>query len=72
MNLYELIDNLIALTCEEMPEEAKKSLDDAIDHLVSGLSDKELDNSVDSKGGMSEEYEEILVKSFLNQSLAFA
>jgi hypothetical protein len=39
---------------------------------VSSLSDKELDNSVDSKGGMSEEYEEILVKSFLNQSLAFA
>ncbi len=31
MTLPELIDNLIELSCEEMPQEAKDALDDAID-----------------------------------------
>ena len=35
MKLNELIDNLIELSCEEMPDEAKQALDDAIDHIVS-------------------------------------
>ncbi len=35
MTLPELIDNLIELSCNEMPDEARDSLDDAIDHIVS-------------------------------------
>ena len=42
MTLPELIDNLIAASCEEMPEEARKSLDDAIDHIVSNMTEQEL------------------------------
>ena len=44
MTLPELIDNLIAASCEEMPEEARKSLDDAIDHIVSSMNDEQLNN----------------------------
>ena len=29
MNLNELVDSLIELSCHEMPDEARKSLDDA-------------------------------------------
>ena len=42
MTLPELIDNLIAASCEDMPEEARQSLDDAIDHIVSSMTDGEL------------------------------
>jgi len=44
MTLPELIDSLIELSCEEMPEDAKKSLDDAIDHMVSSMTDLELND----------------------------
>ena len=42
MKLNELVDSLIELSCEEMPEEARKSLDDAIDHIVSNMNDDQL------------------------------
>jgi len=42
MTLNELVDSLIELSCQEMPEEARKSLDDAIDHIVSNMNDDQL------------------------------
>ena len=42
MTLPELIDSLIELSTEEMPDEARKSLDDAIDHIVSNMTEQEL------------------------------
>ena len=45
MTLPELIDSLIELSTEEMPDEARKSLDDAIDHIVSSMTDGELQGS---------------------------
>jgi len=42
MNLNELVDSLIELSCHEMPDEARKSLDDAIDHIVSNMNDNQL------------------------------
>ena len=43
MTLPELIDSLIELSTEEMPDEARKSLDDAIDHIVSSMTDGDLE-----------------------------
>ena len=71
MKINELIDNLIELSCEEMPEEAKQSLDDAIDHIVSNMTDDELGDILE-KGIMEDieldfdEHESILMKSILN------
>ena len=42
MKIPELIDSLIELSTHEMPEEARKSLDDAIDHIVTSLTDNEM------------------------------
>ena len=74
MTLTELIDNLIELSCNEMPDEARDSLDDAIDHIVSSLNDVQLKEIL--KKGMSEiekeDYEKLLMKSILNNNLAFA
>lgn len=42
MKIPELIDELIKLSCEEMPQEAKDALDDAIDHMVTSLTDVEM------------------------------
>ena len=77
MKLNELIDNLIELSCEEMPEEAKQSLDDAIDHIVSNMTDEELGDILEH--GILEdielnfdEHESILMKSILNKNIAFA
>jgi|TARA_B100000287_G_scaffold150050_1_gene141806 hypothetical protein len=74
MTLPELIDNLIAASCEEMPDEARKSLDDAIDYIVSSMDDEQLDDLF--KMGLSniekEDYEHLLMKSILNQNIAFA
>ena len=44
MKLEEIVDSLIELSCQEMPEEARKSLDDAIDHIVSNMNDDQLKN----------------------------
>ena len=77
MKLNELIDNLIELSCEEMPEEAKQSLDDAIDHIVSNMTDDELGDILE-KGILEDielnfdEHESILMKSILNKNIAFA
>ena len=42
MTLPELIDSLIELSTEEMPDEARQSLDTAIDHIVSNMTENEL------------------------------
>ena len=42
MKLHEIVDSLIELSCEELPEDARKSLDDAIDHIVSNMNDNQL------------------------------
>ena len=47
MTLPELIDSLIELSTEEMPDEARKSLDDAIDHIVSNMTEQELHGVLD-------------------------
>ena len=76
MTLPELIDNLIELSTEEMPDEARKSLDDAIDHIVSSMTDGELQGLLVK--GMKHidadeiEMETLMVKSLLNQSLGLA
>ena len=77
MKLPELIDNLIELSCQDMPEEARKSLDDAIDQIVSSMNDDELGHILET--GIlkdiehnNDEYESILFKSILNKNLAFA
>ena len=76
MTLPELIDSLIELSTEEMPDEARKSLDDAIDHIVSSMTDGELEGLL-IKGvkhvDLDEtELETLMVKSLLNQSLGLA
>ena len=57
-----------------MPDEARKSLDDAIDYIVSSMDDEQLDDLF--KMGLSdiekEDYEHLLMKSILNQNIAFA
>ena len=74
MTLPELIDNLIAASCEDMPEEARKSLDDAIDHIVSSMNDEQLNNlfQMGLKQMEKEDYEEVLLKSILSQNIAVA
>lgn len=49
MKIPELIDELIKLSCEEMPQEAKECLDNAIDHMVTSLTDVEM-NELFQKG----------------------
>ena len=77
MKLNELIDNLIELSGEEMPDEAKQALDDAIDHIVSNMTDDELGDILE-KGILEDielnfdEHESILMKSILNKNIAFA
>ena len=76
MTLPELIDSLIELSTEEMPYEARKSLDDAIDHIVSSMNDGELEGLLVK--GMEHidvdenEFETLMIKSILSQSLGFA
>ena len=74
MTLPELIDSLIELSTEDMPDEARKSLDDAIDYIVSSMTDGELQGllvkSVDSIS--DDEYEKLMVHSLLSQNLGFA
>ena len=74
MTLPELIDNLIAASCEDMPEEARQSLDDAIDHIVSSMNDEQLNNlfQMGLKQMEKEDYEEVLLKSMLSQNIAIA
>ena len=77
MKINELIDNLIELSCEEMPEEAKLALDDVIDRIVSNMTEEELGEILE-KGIMEDieldfdEHESILMKSILNKNIAFS
>ena len=74
MKLQEIVDSLIELSTHEMPDEARQSLDDAIDHIVSSMTDGELEGllvkSVDKIS--DDEYEKLMVHSLLSQSLGFA
>ena len=76
MTLPELIDSLIELSTEEMPDEARKSLDDDIDHIVSSMNDGELQGlwvkGMDHIEAEEIEMETLMVKSLLNQSLGLA
>ena len=76
MTLPELIDSLIELSTEEMPDEARKSLDDAIDHIVSSMTDGELQGllvkGMEHNDADEIEMETLMVKSLLNQSLGLA
>jgi|TARA_R100000005_G_scaffold31450_1_gene14164 hypothetical protein len=76
MTLPELIDSLIELSTEEMPDEARKSLDDAIDHIVSSMTDGELQGllvkGMEHTDADEIEMETLMVKSLLNQSLGLA
>ena len=76
MTLPELIDSLIELSTEEMPDEARKSLDDAIDHIVSSMNDGELQGllvkGMEHTDADEIEMETLMVKSLLNQSLGLA
>ena len=47
MKLHEIVDSLIELSTHEMPEEARQSLDDAIDHIVSNMTEQELHGVLD-------------------------
>ena len=74
MKLHEIVDSLIELSTEEMPDEARKSLDDAIDHIVSSMNDEQLNNlfQMGLKQMEKEDYEEVLLKSMLSQNIAIA
>ncbi len=74
MTLPELIDSLIELSCEEMPEEARKSLDNAIDHIVSSMNDTELQGLLIKGVDLMEddEYEKLMVNSLISKNLGFA
>tara|TARA_R100001443_G_scaffold93307_1_gene99890 strand:- start:182 stop:406 length:225 start_codon:yes stop_codon:yes gene_type:complete len=74
MKLHEIVDSLIELSTEEMPEEARKSLDDAIDNIVSSMTELQLQNIVEeSFGKMVGEEEEIqAIKSMMEGNIAIA
>ena len=73
MKLHEIVDSLIELSCEELPEDARKSLDDAIDHLVSNMTEDEL-HGVLTKSIKEDidEQEVIALKSLLEGNIAVA
>ena len=76
MTLPELIDSLIELSSDEMPAEARKALDEAIDHIVSSMNDGELQGllvkGIEHIDADEIEMETLMVKSLLNQSQGLA
>jgi len=77
MTLPELIDSLIELSTEEMPDEARQSLDDAIDHMVSSMTDLELNelfqkgfDKIDIVPSINEQEE--IIKEIINGNIAIA
>ena len=42
MKLQEIVDSLIELSTHEMPDEARQSLDNDIDNIVSNMTENEL------------------------------
>ena len=73
MKLHEIVDSLIELSTEEMPEEARKSLDDAIDHIVSSMTEQELQGVLHTSiQDTIDEQEIIALKSLMEGNIAVA
>ena len=73
MNLQEIVDCLIEISCQEMPEEARQSLDDAIDHIVSNMTENELQGVLKRTIINDVDEEEILaLKSLMEGNIAIA
>ena len=73
MKLHEIVDSLIELSTEEMPEDARKSLDDAIDHIVSNMTEQELQGVLHSSiQDTIDEQEIIALKSLMEGNIAVA
>ena len=73
MKLQEIVDSLIELSTHEMPEEARQSLDDAIDHIVSSMTEQELQGVLHKS--MPEDIDEqeiIALKSLMEGNIAVA
>ena len=73
MKLHEIVDSLIELSTQEMPEDARKSLDDAIDHIVSSMTEQELQGVLhNSMPEDIDEQEIIALKSLMEGNIAVA
>jgi len=73
MKLQEIVDSLIEISCQEMPEEARQSLDDAIDHIVSNMTENELQGVLKRTIINDVDEEEILaLKSLMEGNIAIA
>ena len=73
MKLHEIVDSLIELSTHEMPDEARKSLDDAIDHIVSNMTEQELQGVLHSSiEDTIDEQEIIALKSLMEGNIAVA
>ena len=73
MKLHEIVDSLIELSTHEMPEEARKSLDDAIDHIVSNMTEQQLQGVLHSSiEDTIDEQEIIALKSLMEGNIAVA
>lgn len=73
MKLQEIVDSLIEISCQEMPEEARQSLDDAIDHIVSNMTENELQGVLKRTIINDVDEEEILaLKSLMEGNIAVA
>jgi len=73
MKLHEIVDSLIELSTHDMPEEARQSLDDAIDHIVSSMTEQELQGVLHKS--MPEDIDEqeiIALKSLMEGNIAVA
>jgi len=73
MKLHEIVDSLIELSTHEMPDEARKSLDDAIDHIVSNMTEQELQGVLHSSMEETIDEQEVLaLKSLMEGNIAVA
>lgn len=73
MKLHEIVDSLIELSTHEMPDEARKSLDDAIDHIVSNMTEQELQGVLHSSiQDTIDEQEVLALKSLMEGNIAVA
>ncbi len=73
MKLHEIVDSLIELSTEEMPDEARKSLDDTIDHIVSNMNEQELQGVLHKSIPEDiDEQEIIALKSLMEGNIAIA
>ena len=73
MKLHEIVDSLIELSTHDMPDEARKSLDDAIDHIVSNMTEQELQGVLHSSMEETIDEQEVLaLKSLMEGNIAVA